>query len=74
MRIEIYDEKAEPEKVVRLQLVRDGERVLLQTVHRLGARESYILTITMDGIKRVADAEHSGLPTDDKGRVLLVDE
>lgn len=74
MHIEVYNDKDEPEQVVRLKLVKDGYGVMLMTVLPDGRHDVGILYICKDGIKRFTSAHTAGLPTDDKGRVLLVGE
>jgi len=74
MRIEVYNEKDEPEQVVRLKLVGVGGHVRLLEVDSDGATVDHLLSIVGGGIIRIANRSCTDLPTDDKGRVLLVDE
>jgi len=74
MRIEVYNEKDEPEQVVRLKLAPHAYGVMLLSVDADGMQRAGILHVNEGGFIRCYDASRSGLPTDDKGRVLLVDE
>jgi len=74
MRIEVYDEKDEPEEVVRLRLVDGGDCAVVRSVTAHGNRIAGLLKISKRGIERLICDDGCGLPTDDKGRVLLVDE
>ena len=75
MKIEVYGEKPEQGKVLRLKLIQvNSEKVELVAVDDEGHTKAFILTIEPDGIRFVYFVPPNiGLPLDDKGRVRLID-
>lgn len=78
MKIEVWkppEKKPEPEKVLRLRMVQDGDKANIDAVRADGLCQEYLFEVRPDGLRRIHGVSATlGLPLDDKGRVVLVGE
>jgi hypothetical protein len=72
MRIEVYDEEKEAEKVLMLRLVKQGAVAVLRAVDTNGNKVDggNILEISEYGISRLGSCR-AGFPVDGEGRVTV---